>query len=103
MLDGSASWLMLAPTGSSTGRAVLLVVISGTEGSAIMMSNMEQVACYYGLDDALIAVLGGTTADAQWANDVNDQDVPGMTTAEFEFAQPCAWPDPAPRRRPING
>ncbi len=60
-----ASWLLLAPTGSARGHAVpLLVVISGTEGATTMMSNMSQVAPYYGLDDALIVVLDGTGSTA---------------------------------------
>lgn len=60
-----ASWLLLAPTGSARGHAVpLLIVISGTEGATTMMSNMSQVAPYYGLEDALIVVLDGTSSTA---------------------------------------
>ncbi|MFZ5478537.1 MAG: hypothetical protein ACOZNI_17335 [Myxococcota bacterium] len=62
---GSASYLLLAPSGTASARGVpFLVVISGTEGASAMMSNMRQVAPYYGLDDALIAVLDGTRASA---------------------------------------
>ncbi len=60
-----STYLLLAPNGSASGRGVpLLIVISGTEGATTMMSNMGQVAPYYDLGDALIAVLDGTTSDA---------------------------------------
>lgn len=58
------SYLLLAPSGSSSGtHRSLLVVISGTEGAITMMSNMSQVAPYYGLDETLIVVLDGTSQD----------------------------------------
>lgn len=62
---GRSEYLLLAPTGSARGSGVsLLLVISGTEGADTMMANMRQVAPYYGLEDALVAVLDGTTSDA---------------------------------------
>ena len=78
MSAGGTDYLLLAPTGSASGRALcLLVVISGTEGASGMMSNMRQVAPYYGLEDCLIAVLDGTRSDAADAavalDDVREQ------------------------------
>ncbi len=62
---GTVTYQLLAPNGSSSAHAVpLLLVISGTEGSSAMMSNMRQVAPAYGMDDAVIAVLDGRTASA---------------------------------------
>ena len=62
---GRSAYEFLAPTGSARGKSVpFLLVISGTEGADTMMANMRQVAPYYDLDDALIAVLDGTSSDA---------------------------------------
>jgi len=63
-VSGVSVWL-LAPSGVSGRSSVpLLMVISGTEGSQTMMSNMVQVAPYFGLGDALVAVLDGRYASA---------------------------------------
>jgi hypothetical protein len=73
LTTGGVSWRLLAPSGSARGSAVpLLLVVSGTEGADAMMSNMRQVAPYYGLDDALIAVLDGRTSDGHDAKAVLD-------------------------------
>lgn len=64
-VDGT-SYRLLAPVGSARGSAVpLLVTISGTEGADAMMANLRQVAPYYGLGDALVAVLDGRSASAE--------------------------------------
>lgn len=60
--DG-VSYQLLVPSGA-TSDVPLLIVFSGTEGASTMMSNMRQLAPYYGLDDAIIAVLDGRTAAA---------------------------------------
>jgi hypothetical protein len=63
--DGS-DYQLLAPGGSSSGSALcLLIVISGTEGASTMMSNMRQVAPYFGMGDCLVAVLDGRYASAE--------------------------------------
>ncbi len=63
-IAGVSTWL-LAPSGVSGRRSVpLLMVISGTEGAQGMMSNMVQVAPYFGLGDALVVVLDGRYATA---------------------------------------
>ena len=57
-------YLLLAPTGSATGRRrAFLLVIAGAEGASGMMNNLQQVAEYGGIDNALIAVVAasGTT------------------------------------------
>lgn len=85
--SGGIGWWLLAPTGSAAGRAVpLLLVISGTEGGSAMMSNMAQVAPYYGLEDALIAVLDGTRSDAADAATVLD-----VVRAEFDVDNDRTW------------
>lgn len=62
---GGVSLWLIAPNGSSNAQSVpLLIVFSGTEGASVMASNMRQVATYYGLEDALIAVLDGRTQNA---------------------------------------
>ncbi len=62
---GGVSTMLLAPSGVSSRSTVpLLMVISGTEGAQGMMSNMTQVAPYFGLGDALIVVLDGRSASA---------------------------------------
>lgn len=62
---GGVTYGLLAPAGSARGSAVpLLLVVSGVEGREAMLSNMSQVAPYYGLDDAIVAVLDGRTARA---------------------------------------
>jgi len=62
---GGVAIELLAPSGSASASGVcLLVVISGTEGAGVMMSNMRQVAPYYGLEGCLVAVLDGRTATA---------------------------------------
>ena len=62
---GGSSYLLLAPSGSASADTLcFLLVYSGTEGSTGMMSNMRQVAPYFGMEDCLVAVLDGTTSDA---------------------------------------
>lgn len=62
---GGTTYQLLAPRGTSTARAVpLLLVYSGTEGSSVMTSNMRQVQSYAHLSDALIAVLDGQRDNA---------------------------------------
>ena len=56
------TYRMLTPGGYNDNQSTpLLLIYSGTEGGAGMMSNMQQVADYCGVGDALIAVLDGTT------------------------------------------
>ncbi len=74
-------WVLAPPGTASTHGVPMLVVISGTEGGDYMLYNMEQVAPYFGLGDALILVLDGRwsdsadTADAlDWARQSYDVD-----------------------------
>lgn len=84
---GGVSYLLLAPSGSSTGKhRSFLVVISGTEGAAAMMSNMSQVAPYYDLDQTLIAVLDGTTQDETDAATVIDD-----VRADYDVDNDRTW------------
>jgi len=62
-------YVLLAPTGSAAGhRRAFLLVIAGAEGARGMMNNLQQVAEYGGIDNALIAVVaasdGVTASDA---------------------------------------
>ena len=62
-------YLLLAPTGSAVGhRRPFLLVIAGAESARGMMNNLQQVAEYGGIDNALIAVVaasdGVTASDA---------------------------------------
>ncbi len=74
------TYRMLTPSGYSDSQpSPLMIIYSGTEGGANMMSNMQQVADYCGVGDVLIAVLDGTTyygdgdAGATVLDDVRDR------------------------------
>lgn len=87
MSAGGTSYRLLAPTGSARGSAVpLLLVISGTEGADAMMANMRQVAPYYGLEDALVAVLDGRSADGD-----DGFAVLGAVRAAFDVDNDRTW------------
>ena len=87
LTTGRTSYGLIAPTGSASGSALpLLIVISGVEGGDAMLSNMAQVAPYFGLEDALIAVLDGTTARAADGAAVLD-----AVRADFDVDNDRTW------------
>jgi hypothetical protein len=55
---GNTTYHIIVPSGVPTPTS-LLIVYSGTEGDAMMTSNMLQVASYCGIGDTIIAVLDG--------------------------------------------